>query len=29
MHDEGLLTHIPIECGIVDPNVYWFINGSG
>ena len=24
-----ILTHIPIECGVVDPNVYRFLNGSG
>ena len=24
-----ILTHIPIECGVVDPNVYWFLNSSG
>ena len=24
-----LLTHIPIECGVVDPNVYRFLNSSG
>ena len=24
-----LLTHIHIECGVVDLNVYWFRNGSG
>ena len=23
-----ILTHIPIESGVVDPNVYWFLNGS-
>ena len=22
-------THIPIECGVVDPYVYRFLNGSG
>ena len=24
-----LLTHIPVECGFVDPYVYRFLNGSG
>ena len=24
-----ILTHIPVECGVVDPYVYRFINGSG
>ena len=24
-----ILAHIPIECGIVDPYVYRFLNGSG
>ena len=23
------LTHIPVECGVVDPYVYRFLNGSG
>ena len=22
-----IITHIAIECGIVNPNVYWFLNG--
>ena len=24
-----ILTHIPFVCGIVDPYVYWFLNGFG
>ena len=24
-----ILTHIPVECGVVDPYVYRFLNGSG
>ena len=24
-----ILTHIHIKCGVVDPNVYRFLNGSG
>ena len=23
-----ILTHIPVECGVVDPHVYRFLNGS-
>ena len=22
-------THIPIACGVVDPNIYWFLKGYG
>ena len=24
-----VLAHIPVECGVVDPYVYRFLNGSG
>ena len=24
-----ILTHIPIECGVLDPNVYRFLTSSG
>ena len=26
---KAILTHIPVECGIIDPYVYRFLNGSG
>ena len=26
---DSVLTHIPVECWVVDPHVYTFLNGSG